>query len=190
MQIDLMKGSRRGILMAALVGFEKATKEAGKKCEAAFLPDMESGIQLERISEAKEIVPAVDDVGREWEATEPSDELLEEIQVILQDLGDQRDLFAVLELVFMYRNSLVAHAREVDKVKEKEKKIGILTTEMERNGEAVENKPDPRQLDLAPADGDDGKKQSFSDILKAGRANATGAKKENVGRSARVKRKR
>lgn len=170
MKIDAMKGSRRAILMAALVGFEKATKDAGKKCEAAFLPDMESGTQLGRIAAAKEVLPAPDDVAREWEASEP--------------------------LVFMYRNALVVHARAVDRVKESEKKLEISTSDsdellqeiqvilhdlgdqrdlfavldMGRNGEGVENKPDPRQLEIAPADGDEETKNKFADQLRKGRA--------------------
>jgi hypothetical protein len=169
MKIDQMKGSRRAILLAALIGFEKATKDAGNKCEKAFLPDMESGTQLGRIAAAKEVLPVPDDVAREWEASEP--------------------------LVFMYRNALVVHARAVDRVKESEKKLEISTSDsdelleelqeilralgdqrdlfavldMERNGEAVE-KTDPRQLEIEPADGDPAKKESFADQLRKGRA--------------------
>lgn len=177
MKIDAMKGSRRAILFDALTSFDKVTKDAGRKCEAAFLPDMESGIQVERIIEAVKSVPLVDDVARAWDAAE--------------------------QLVFTYRNGLVVHARAVNKVKELEKKLHILTSdsdellqeiqdileelgdqrdlfavlESERNGEAVENKPDPRQIEIEPADGDPDKKKNFAEQLKAGRANATGQTK-------------
>lgn len=176
MKIDQMKGSRREILLAALAGFEKATKDASKKCEQAFLPTMDADTQVGRCEVAKNSVPLVDSVARDWEATEP--------------------------IIAVYRNALVVHAREIDKIKDKEEKFSIDTTatedllqeiqsilrdhlndqrdlfavlEMERNGEAVEGKHDADQISFG--DGDDGppaqdrtKKKSFSEVLREGRA--------------------